>query len=310
MSAYQENFFTRGPSPLARLTFFSLLALVVMIADHRFQALDWMRLGVSAILAPIEYALLWPGNAARRVTAYFGDQQQLIEENRGLQEKLLQLSSAHSQAQLLLTEHAQIEALRGAAQRSAERGQLAEIIRDARNPFARKIVIDKGAQHGIAAGRAVIDGSGVVGQVTSVGVLTAEVTLTTEKNQSVPVMVSRNGLRAVAVGAGREGTIDLPFIPVGADVQAGDQLVTSGIDGTYPAGLAVATVSVVDKNPALSFARIVALPVASAGSHRLVKVLSHEELADYPKPDLRTDEKKTPAGAARPGRRTTMERRP
>lgn len=312
MSAYQENFFTRGPSPLARLTFFSLFAIAVMVADHRFQALGWVRLGVSAVLAPIEFALHWPSGAVRRVSAYFDDQQRLVSENRELNEKLLQLSQASSQAKLLRAEQSQIDALKGAAQRFAENGQIAEIIRDARNPFARKIIIDKGSRNGVVAGRAVIDGSGVVGQVTAVGLLSSEVTLTTEKNQSVPVMVLRNGLRAVAVGAGREGTIDLPFIPVGADIQTGDQLVTSGIDGTYPAGLAVATISVVDKNTALSFARIVALPVASAGSHRLVKILTHEELADYPKPDStlgRTDEKKPSPGGTRQGRRIPSEKR-
>lgn len=307
MSAYQENFFTRGPSPLARLTFFSIFAIAVMIADHRFQALGWLRLGVSAVLTPIESALQWPGNAVRRMGIYFESQQSLIEENRELKEKVLKLATAGSEAALLRSERERIEALRGAGRRFARDGQVAEIIRDARNPFARKIIIDKGARHGIAPGRAVIDGGGVVGQVTAVGVLSAEVTLTTEKNQSVPVMVVRNGLRAIAVGSGSEGIIDLPFIPVGADVQVGDQLVTSGIDGTYPAGLAVATVSVVDKNPALSFARIVALPAASAASHRLVKVLSQEELVDYPRPDVQAEEKKS-AGPAR-GRRPSAERR-
>ena len=309
MSAYQENFFTRGPSPLARATFFSIAAIVIMIADHHFQALGVVRLGVSAVLSPIEYALQWPGSAVRRLGAYFSDQQQLVDENRTLKEQLLTLSSAKSEAEMLRTEHAQIDALKGAAHRFAGRGQFAEIIRDARNPFARKIVIDKGVRDGLIAGRAVIDGHGVVGQVTSVGLLTSEVTLTTEKNQSVPVMVVRNGLRAIAVGAGRDGTIDVPFIPVGADIQPGDQLVTSGIDGTYPAGLAVATVSVVDRNPALSFARIIALPVASALSHRLVNVVSQEDLIAYPQPDARTEGKKTVPGAARNARRPPPERR-
>jgi len=310
MSAYQENFFTRGPSPLARLTFFSLFAIAVMVADHRFQALGWVRMGVSAVLSPIEFALHWPGTAARKLSAYLDDQQRLVAENRELKEKLLQLSSASSQAMLLRTEQAQVEALKGTAQRFAGKGQIAEIIRDARNPYARKIIIDKGTRDGVEAGRAVIDGNGVVGQVTAVGLLSAEVTLTTEKNQSVPVMVLRNGLRAVAVGAGREGTIDVPFIPVGADIQTGDQLVTSGIDGTYPAGLSVATISLVDKNTSLSFAHIVALPMASAGSHRLVKVLTQEELASYPKPDTQADDKKSPpAPGGRQARRVPAEKR-
>jgi rod shape-determining protein MreC len=307
VSAYQDNFFTRGPSPLARVTFFSLVAIAIMIADHRFQALGWVRLGVSAVLAPIEYALQWPGQAVHSVTGYFTNQQTLLDENRILKEKVLQLSSAQNQAAMLRAEHAQLEGLRGTSPRFAADGQVAEIIRDARNPFSRKIVINRGTQHGVVAGLAVIDGSGVVGQVTAVGLLSAEVTLSTEKSQSVPVMVLRNGLRAVAVGTGRDGTIDVPFIPVGADVQPGDQLVTSGIDGTYPAGLAVANITVVDKNPALSFARIVALPAASASSHRLVKVLSHAELKNYPQPDIVADEKKASSAS---GKSRRGEKRP
>jgi rod shape-determining protein MreC len=308
VSAYQDNFFTRGPSPLARVTFFSLVAIAVMIADHRFQALGWVRLGVSAVLAPIEFAMQWPGRAVQSVTGYLENQQTLLDENRILKEKVLALSAAQNQAAMLRTEHAQVEGLRTTSQRFAADGQVAEIIRDARNPFSRKIVINRGTQHGVTGGLAVIDGSGVVGQVTAVGLLSSEVTLSTEKSQSVPVMVLRNGLRAVAVGAGRDGTIDVPFIPVGADVQPGDQLVTSGIDGTYPAGLAVANITVVDKNPALSFARIVALPAASASSHRLVKVLSHIELKNYPQPDVVSEDKKIPAGGKL--RRGGAEKRP
>jgi rod shape-determining protein MreC len=197
---------------------------------------------------------------------------------------------------MLRAEHARLTALQGANQRFAESGIVAEIVRDARNPYARKIIVDKGGRHGVATGQAVIDGQGVVGQVTAVGPLTAEVTLTLEKDHPVPVMVMRNGLRALAVGAGRGGNLDVPFIPLGADIQEGDELVTSGIDGTYPAGLAVARVAVVERNPANSFARIVAVPSASPVSHRLVRVLTHEAQRDYPQPDVPTADNRTAKG--------------
>jgi rod shape-determining protein MreC len=290
VSAYQENFFTRGPSPLARVAFFGIASIFVMIADHQFKAMGWVRSGVSAVISPIETALAWPGHAAREVGAYFDNQHKLVEENRALKAEVLELASTRAQAAQLKSEQAQLLAMRGERERFAGLGQIAEIVRDARNPYARKVIIDRGSRHGIAAGLAVIDGVGVVGQVTAVGPLTSEVTLTTEKGHSVPVMVVRNGLRAIAVGAGREGMIEVPFIPLGADIQTGDTLVTSGIDGTYPSGLAVATVSVVDKNPANSFARIVAMPVASAMSHRRVKVFTQAELQDYPKPDISVPE--------------------
>jgi rod shape-determining protein MreC len=302
MSAYQDNFFTRGPSPLARVVFFGMLSIGVMIADHRFQAIGWVRSGVSAILSPIEIALAWPGKTIRGASDYFSDQSRLVDENRALKSELLQLSTAKHQAALLKAEQERIVAMKGADGRFASVGIVAEIVRDARNPYARKIIVDKGSRHGVATGRAVIDGLGVVGQVTAVGPLTAEVTLTTEKDHPVPVMVVRNGLRALAVGAGRGGAIDVPFIPLGADVQEGDELVSSGIDGTYPAGLSVARIVSVERNPANSFARIVAAPAASPQSHRLVKIMTHEELNDYPKPDLPVEEAKAVKGGKAPKR--------
>jgi rod shape-determining protein MreC len=293
MSAYQEPFFARGPSPLAKLTFFSLIAIAVMIADHRFQALSVVRIGVSAVLSPIEQVLAMPGAWVSGIGRYFSEQHRLINENEVLSKRVVELSAAGQQANLLLAEKPFIEALSAAQARFGADGVIAEIIRDARNPFERKLIVNKGMKHGVTAGSAVIDGVGVVGQVTAVGLLSAEVTLSTEKDQSVPVVVVRNGLRAIALGAGREGTIDLPFLPVGADVVTGDKLVTSGIDGTYPAGLAVGDVTTVEKNPAFPFARIAVKPVTSTDHNRLVKVLIRPENHAYPKSDIQKPEKKT-----------------
>ncbi len=292
MSVYQDNFFARGPSALARLTFFALVAIAVMVADHRFQALSLVRLGVSAVIVPIEQALRFPVIVARHGGEYFSDQKRLMEENARLKGEVLDLAAASQQAKLIRTEQAYLSVLTAANERFGDRGMVAEIIRDARNPFARKLIIDKGRTHGLAAGLAVIDGKGVIGQVTAVGMLSSEVTLTTEKDLAVPVMVVRNGVRAIAVGTGRAGTIDVPFIPVGADVQVGDALVTSGIDGTYPAGLSVAVITAVEKNPAFPFARISANPAAGTDQHRFVKVLIRQELHDYPRPDVKADEKR------------------
>lgn len=303
MSAYQEYFFARGPSPLARLTFFSLIAIAIMIADHRFQALAFVRLGVSVVLTPIEQTLMLPGKLMQRTEMYFSDQDRLVAENAALKAQVMELAAGHQQAQLIRAERKYFESLNDAGKRFGDRGMVAEIVRDARNPFVRKVIIDKGSSHGLRPGLAVIDGTGVVGQLTAVGILTSEVTLTTEKDQSVPVMGLRSGLRAIAVGSGRDGTIDIPFIPVGADIQAGDALVTSGIDGTYPAGLSVAVVTSVDRNPAFQFARISAKPVSGTDQQRFVKVLTHEELKDYPRPDVKPEEGRTGRERAAPRRR-------
>ena len=201
---------------------------------------------------------------------------------------------------MMRAEHQRILAIAERRARYEDHGLAAEVIYTARNPFTRKIVIDKGLTNAIAAGMPVIDGTGVVGQVTSVGWFSSEVTLVTEKDQSVPVMLVRNGLRAVAVGSGKYGSIDIPFMPVAADIQTGDMFVTSGIDGTYPPGLLVAQVTSVEKNAAYVFAKIVAKPAAGVENHRYVMVLPIPQAGAAP-PEARAQD--TKPGKARPGTR-------
>jgi rod shape-determining protein MreC len=204
---------------------------------------------------------------------------------------VLEQSAAAQEAKMLRAEQEHLLAMTAARSRFVDRGIIAEILYTARNPFTRKIVVDRGLTHSIQAGMPVIDGSGVVGQVTTVGTFTSEVTLVTEKDQSVPVMLVRNGLRAVAVGSGKDGSIDVPFMPVSADILNGDTFVTSGIDGTYPPGLVVAQVTSVEKNAAYMFAKIVARPAAGVENHRYVMVLP-VPAAGPPRPETRTGDEK------------------
>ena len=284
-------FFHRGPSPLARLTFFTLVAIAIMIADHRFHALESVRLSLSVLAHPVQQLAAVPSNLVGRFADYFSSQTRLLRENSDLKARILEQSALAQEARLLRAEHEQLLALAASRSRFDDRGIVAEVIYTARNPFTRKIVIDQGLTQGIQAGMPVIDGEGVVGQVTTVGTFTSEVTLVTEKDQSVPVMLARNGLRAVAVGSGKDGSIDVPFMPVSADIQNDDLFVTSGIDGTYPAGLIVARVTSVEKNAAYVFAKISAKPAAGVANHRFVMVL-HSPPPAPPRPEVKEEPRK------------------
>ena len=293
------SFFHRGPSPLARLTFFAIAAIALMIADHRFRALEALRLTLSVVAHPLQVAASVPAQSLGRIADYFSEQDRLLRENQELRAKVLEQAAAAQEARLLRAEQKQVVALADARDRYGEGGTVAEVIYTARNPFTRKVVIDRGLSHGVKAGQPVIDGSGVVGQLTNVGAFTSEVTLVTEKDQSVPVMLERNGLRAIAVGSGKDGSIDVPFMPVSADIQPGDTFVTSGIDATYPPGLIVATVTHVDKNPSFVFARIVAKPAAGVENHRYVLVLPPPAAAP-PRPETKGEETARRIGRDRP----------
>jgi rod shape-determining protein MreC len=295
-------FFHRGPSPLARLTFFMLAAIALMIADHRFHALETVRLSLSVLAHPVQQLASMPAQALGRITDYFTSQSRLLRENQELKVKVLEQSASAQESRLLRAEQAHLLEMSPGKSRYAESGILSEVLYTARNPFTRKIVIDKGLNLGIQSGMPVIDGTGVVGQVTNVGTFTSEVTLVTEKDQSVPVMLVRNGLRAVAVGSGKDGAIDVPFMPVSADVQNGDLFVTSGIDGTYPPGLIVAQVTSVEKNAAYVFAKIGAKPAAGVENHRYVMVLPLPITA-APRPDARTEDTGRKSRSGSRGRR-------
>ncbi|MGZ5031698.1 MAG: rod shape-determining protein MreC [Usitatibacter sp.] len=292
------SFFHRGPSPLARLTFFTLAAIVLMIADHRFHALETVRLSLSVMAYPLQQLAAMPSQALGRIADYFASQDRLLRENQDLKAKVLEQSAAAQEARLLRAEQEHLLAMSPGKSRYADRGTLAEVLYTARNPFVRKVIVDKGLTQGIQAGMPVIDDSGVVGQVTNVGTFTSEVTLVTEKDQSVPVMLVRNGLRAIAVGSGKDGSIDVPFMPVSADIQNGDIFVTSGIDATYPPGLLVAQVTSVEKNAAYVFAKIVAKPAAGVENHRYVMVLPLSA-SSPPRPESKAAEERKPSKGGR-----------
>ena len=285
MATQQPEFFYRGPSPFVRLLFFSVLALAIMVADARFRALDLARAAVATITYPLQQAALAPGDLLGRIGDFFVTQNKLQRENIELKQSVLKKSEELQRMSLMKNELANLRKLLGARESIQENSALAEILHSGRNPFRRKVIVDKGTKDDIQLGKAVISADGVLGQVTAVFPFTSEVTLLTDKNQAVPVMLRRNGLRAVVFGNGRDGTLDLPFIPLNADVQNGDMLVTSGIDGTYPAGLFIAKVTNIERNATSVFAKITCTPVAGIDLDRHVLVLTNLTAAAKPQPE-------------------------
>jgi len=170
---------------------------------------------------------------------------------------------------------------------------LGEILYEARDPHTRKVILDRGSQHGVELGQPVIDDLGVVGQVTRIFPLTSEVTLLTDKNQAIPVQIVRNGLRSVVSGRGQPNYMDMSMT-ANADVKAGDLLVTSGIDGVYPAGLAVAKVVQVESKAVATFETILCTPSAGIDSNKqlLILLVSANELPLPDSEEVRTKKEK------------------
>ena len=266
-------FFKQGPSANVRLALFAILALALLVFDARTQSLAALRRGIGTVLYPLQRALLVPRDTLSAGFDYVGDINRLRTENA----ELRRLEAANAR-QLLEVEHLaqenhQLRELMGARDRAPVRSQVAEVLYDTRDPFARRIVLDKGLQQGIVNGQPVIDSTGVVGQVTRVFPLSSELTLLTDRHIAIPVQVQRNGLRAIASGSGQGGRMELRYLSVNADLKEGDLVVTSGLDSVYPPGLPVGKVLSVDRRGAGNFARILVEPVARVDNGRVMLVL-------------------------------------
>lgn len=267
-------FFKTGLTPLARLLIFSALSLSFLVADARFNYLAPLRQIAAAIIYPLQRIATAPASIARRMGNFFVTHSSLRDDNARLTRERLADAVALQQLKALEAENRRLRELFAARERLSVDARIAEVLYAGRDPFSRKVIVDKGLQDGIKAGQAVADEVGVVGQVTRVYPWLAEVTLITDKGQAVPVQNLRSGLRGMVFGVGRDGELDLRFMPVNADVQSGDQLVTSGIDGIYPPGLPVAEVTNIQRDAAMVFARISCKPLAGVASHAHLLVLS------------------------------------
>ncbi len=276
-------FFKRGPSVFTRLGFFAVLSLTLLYADARFHYMEAMRKIIAVALYPLQEFADTPSRAASRIGEFFVSQSSLQRENDRLsRESFLQAGQLQTQ-QALIAENQHLRQLLEMQDRAEQTSTVAEILYVGRDAFSRKVIIDKGTSQGIQEGAAVIDDTGLIGQVTRAFPWTAEVALISDRQQVVPVQVVRNGLRAAVFGVGYDGALDLRFMPVNSEVENGDMLVTSGIDGVYPPGLPVAVISNIERNAAYPFAKITCIPAAGPNRHRQVLVLARlSPLPAYP----------------------------
>ena len=271
--------FRRGPAPLARLFVFVALCLVLLVADLRFRYLEVLRNALSVVTYPLQMAASTPADVVRNATRYFGTLVDVQLENADLRRLQLDAGERLLRFEQLEQETLHLRELLQMSERVQTKSIAADILYNAPDPFARKVILDRGTQQGVEAGLAVVDANGVIGQVTRVHPVQSEVTLLTDRNQSIPVSVVRNGVRGVLYGVGR-GMLEMRHVLAEVDIQPGDRLVTSGLDGIFVPGLPVATVTRVDRDQD-AFARIECEPLAAI--ERSVQVLVIGRAA-YPPP--------------------------
>jgi rod shape-determining protein MreC len=264
--------FKQGASARVKVILFSLIAVLLLVVDARLQTLNMMRQVVGSVLYPLQIIALIPRDMVRDVGDYFSQLSSLEKENANFKRTQLTQTMEVQQGRQLQIDNERLRQLLNASEKLAVNSVMATILYDARDNFNRRIIVDRGMTHGVALGHPVIDDKGVIGQVSRVFPTTSEITLLTDKDQAIPVQVQRNGLRSIVYGKGQIGNLEMR-IPSSSDIKVGDMLVTSGIDGIYPAGLSVAQVAKIERDATTTFERLICLPSAALDRHQEVLIL-------------------------------------
>lgn len=292
-------FFRQGPSALTRVMFFSALALFLMVADTRFELTVPVRAAMATVLNPIERVLRVPVDSWSSSSDYVGGLQKAVSAEAKARTELAAMAARAARVEQLAHENTRLRALLELRPALKVRSQAAEILYDAPDAYSRKVIIDRGARHGIALASPVINEGGVLGQVTRVYPYSAEVRLLTDKEAAIPVLNKRTQARSAAFGNPNGAGLELRFMAGNADVLVGDELSTSGVDGIYPAGIPVAKVTNIDRRVDSGFARISLMPVAQPDSVRHVLVLEPVGTQMPPRPE--PEEPAKPAKGAKKG---------
>lgn len=230
-----------------RLMVYLGLAVALIVLDHRGGWLHETRRQLSLVVQPLWAVAGWPGQAMRRVQDDAGTLGQLTEENRQLRQELLLSQARMARLRTVSADNERLRGLLDAAQTSGVDVQLAPILDIDLDPARQRLVVRAGTRDGVRVGQSVIDAGGLLGQVIEASPAQSTVLLITDPSHAVPVAVARNGVRLVAYGSGEGGHLRLASVPTSSDIKVGDELITSGLGGRFPAGFMVGTI--VDLRP-------------------------------------------------------------
>lgn len=268
------DFFIQGPSPLARFVFFSALSLTLIATDSKLQYLKVLRQQLEAYIHPLQLMVNAPTAIYQDIHQYLSLHDELLNENAALKNKLIKKSADLQSLNLLKVENDHLRRILNVSKTLNQQSILGEILHASSDQYNKKVVLNRGQSQNVEIGAAVVDANGVIGQVTRLYSQTSVVTLITDKTMEVPVMVARNGLRAILFGKGQDNKLEITFLPTNVDIQVGDELVTSGIDGVYPPGMMVAKVDAISASTGAAFSNISCKPIGGVDFHRQILIVN------------------------------------
>lgn len=258
----------------ARLMFYALISVVLMTLDYRGQYVARVRDLAGLAVEPVVLAIEAPFKIGQRLGEELRGRHELLEREAALERQLQQREAELIRFHELRDENRELRELLDASRQLELEFSAAELIQVDLNPYSHRVLVNRGRRDGVRPGQTVVDGHGIIGQIDRAALNSAEVILISDPDHALPVRVRRTGLRTIAEGTGRVNVLKLGDLPMNVDLEPGDELVTSGLGGVYPAGIPVAEIESVDRPGGESFARAHARPLGRLDRVRHVLVIA------------------------------------
>ncbi|UYZ85467.1 rod shape-determining protein MreC [Entomomonas sp. E2T0] len=273
----------------------SILAIVAMVVDARFEVLIPVRHKIGIVTSQLYAVTNIPNKIWGTIQEQFSSHSELLAENERLKAQSLLLEQKLQKLASLTEQNVRLRELLNSTSLVDEKAVVSELIGIDPNPSTFRYLIDKGSSDGVFIGQAILDAKGIMGQVIDVMPHSAWVLLITDTTHSIPIMVNRNGLRAIATGTG-EDLLEIRYVPNNEDIQVNDLLVSSGLGGNFPAGYPVAVVSKIEHDNGTPFATIYAKPTAALNRSRYVLLIfTSRQILDNSHDTATSESPETPA---------------
>ncbi|RPD84615.1 rod shape-determining protein MreC [Luteimonas sp. 100069] len=255
MSSYASSPAPRPGEVAGTLRLLAYLALscALLVSDHQGGWLSQFRQQASIAMQPLWWLAGLPSRVGTSMRNDAATRTRMAADNRRLRNELLVLNAGQARLRVEAVENTRLRALLGAVEQGSLDVQLAPILNVDQDPTRQRLLLDAGSRNGVRVGQSVIDAGGLLGQVIAVTPMTATVLLVTDLEHAVPVIIARNGVRLVAYGSGRPDHLALRNVPLSADVEVGDILVTSGLGGRFPPGFPVGTITGLEPDDSRAF---------------------------------------------------------
>lgn len=225
--------------------------------------LQRLRQSMLLLTGPVYFLAQTPYSLAGSVSEITTDRQSLLQQRDQLNAQLLAMEEKLLRLRFLQAENTRLRQLLGSKAQLPSRATIAEIIGVSPDPQRAAVILDKGESDGIARGYAVVDASGLIGQITDVSRNTSWVLLVSDRTHAIPARINRTGVRMIVGGIGSPDRLVVEDLTVSTDLRQGDLIETSGLGGRFPVGYPVGVVSSVESSESSPYLQATIAPSAA-----------------------------------------------